>query len=68
MDLNLYLYFKFNIDKNLYQPICGPLLSSPCVMKKKGKRHSREWPSLSVEGVVKEKDLKGPLKVHHLMN
>ena len=44
-----------------------PTVFSLC-NEKKGKRHSREWPSLSVEGVVKEKDLKGPLKVHHLMN
>ncbi|MGE5634830.1 MAG: CHRD domain-containing protein [Deltaproteobacteria bacterium] len=39
----------------------GPTVLSLC-NEKKGKGHCREGPGLSVEGVLEEKDLKGPLK------
>ncbi len=39
----------------------GPTVLSLCD-EKKGKGHCREGPGLSVEGVLDEKDLKGPLK------
>ncbi|MFB5601066.1 MAG: CHRD domain-containing protein [Nitrososphaeraceae archaeon] len=39
----------------------GPTVLSLCD-EKKGKGHCREGPGLSVEGILKEKDLKGPLK------
>ena len=40
----------------------GPTVLSLCNEKKKGHGHCREGPGLSVEGVLEEKDLKGPLK------
>ena len=40
----------------------GPTVLSLCNEKKKGHGHCREGPGLSVEGVLYEKDLKGPLK------
>jgi len=39
----------------------GPTVLSLC-NEKKEKGHCREGPGLSVEGILKEKDLKGPLK------
>ena len=39
----------------------GPTVLSLC-NEKEGKGHCREGPGLSVEGYLKEKDLKGPLK------
>ncbi|HET8793830.1 MAG TPA: CHRD domain-containing protein [Nitrososphaeraceae archaeon] len=39
----------------------GPTVLSLCD-EKKGKGHCREGPGLSVEGILEEKDLKGPLK------
>ena len=39
----------------------GPAVLSLC-NEKKEKGHCREGPGLSVEGILKEKDLKGPLK------
>jgi hypothetical protein len=39
----------------------GPTVLSLC-NEKKGKGHCREGPGLSVEGILTEKDLKGPLK------
>jgi hypothetical protein len=39
----------------------GPTILSLC-NEKKGKGHCREGPGLAVEGMLKEKDLKGPLK------
>ena len=39
----------------------GPTILSLC-NEKKGKGHCREGPGLSVEGILKEQDLKGPLK------
>ena len=39
----------------------GPTVLSLCD-EKKGKGHCREGPGLSVEGILTEKDLKGPLK------
>ena len=40
----------------------GPTVLSLCNEKKKGHGHCREGPGLSVEGILYEKDLKGPLK------
>jgi hypothetical protein len=39
----------------------GPTVLSLCD-EKRGKGHCREGPGLSVEGILNEKDLKGPLK------
>lgn len=39
----------------------GPTVLSLC-NEKKGEGHCREGPGLSVEGILKEQDLKGPLK------
>jgi hypothetical protein len=39
----------------------GPTILSLC-NEKKGKGHCREGPGLSVEGILTEKDFKGPLK------
>lgn len=39
----------------------GPTVLSLCD-ETKGKGHCREGPGLSVEGILNEKDLKGPLK------